>query len=188
MNLQKFIRFNLAALGNPPWETGISPPELLDFLAGHPPGRALDLGCGTGTNVITIARHGWDAIGIDFIPVSIIKARRKARSAGVDDKAQFHLDTVTRQKAVTGKFNLILDMGCYHNLTTKERNLYQKKIDQHLDVNGTYMLYGMSGKENSDHGIFPSDLQEFSTFLHLIKQEVGLDRSRASVWIWFSKF
>ena len=36
-------------LGDVPWDTGVSPPELLDFLDRHPPGRALDLGCGTGT-------------------------------------------------------------------------------------------------------------------------------------------
>lgn len=187
MNLQKFIRFNLAALGNPPWETGISPPELLEFLATHPCGKALDLGCGTGTNVITIAQYGWEATGVDFIPISIIKAKRKARMAGVADKTHFHLDTVTRLKAITGKFDLILDMGCYHNLTTKERYFYQQKINQHLNNSGTYLVYGMLGKDNSDHGIFPADLQKFSTFLNIQSQKEGMDRNRASIWVWFNR-
>lgn len=187
MNLRKFIRFNLAALGNPPWETGITPPEVREHLANYPPGRALDLGCGTGTNVINICKHGWDAVGVDFIPVSIIKAKRKAHLSGVADKARFHLDTVTRLKAISGKFDLILDMGCYHNLTPRERRLYQEKINLHLQNDGIFMLYGMLGGEDSDHGIFNSDLDAFSGFLVLHKRQDGVDRNRNSLWLWFTR-
>ncbi len=48
---------------NTRWDTGISPGELANFLDTHPPGRALDLGCGTGTNAIAIANHGWEMVG-----------------------------------------------------------------------------------------------------------------------------
>ena len=54
--MRKFIRrltFSLWYYFNPPWDSGISPPELLDFLEGRSSGHAIDLGCGTGTNVIT---------------------------------------------------------------------------------------------------------------------------------------
>jgi len=49
-----------------PWDTGISPPELLKYLAESSPGHALDLGCGTGTNAITITKHGWQVVGVDL--------------------------------------------------------------------------------------------------------------------------
>lgn len=44
----------LYRLTRPPWDTGITPPEVVaTFAEGDlPPGPALDLGCGTGTNVI----------------------------------------------------------------------------------------------------------------------------------------
>jgi len=68
MNLLRRINFNLWYFRRPPWDRGISPPELFDFISKHPAGRAIDLGCGTATNVITLAQNGWQVTGIDFAP------------------------------------------------------------------------------------------------------------------------
>lgn len=48
------------------------------------PGRALDLGCGEGADVIWLAQHGWDAIGIDISPTAITRATAAAEAAGID--------------------------------------------------------------------------------------------------------
>ena len=69
--------------GTAPWDTGVTPPEVVELIEGdHPPtGRALDLGCGTGTNVAYLAAHGFEVVGIDFSRPAIERAR--ARLAGV---------------------------------------------------------------------------------------------------------
>ena len=49
-------------LGLKPWDSGISPPELVEWVEGPTamaPGRALDIGCGTGTNCAYMLDHGW---------------------------------------------------------------------------------------------------------------------------------
>jgi SAM-dependent methyltransferase len=75
--IRRWIRFNLLYLGCPPWDTGVSPPELNAFLSEKEPGRALDAGCGTGTNLLTMAQNGWEVIGVDIAWLSVLRARRE---------------------------------------------------------------------------------------------------------------
>ncbi|HET7089774.1 MAG TPA: methyltransferase domain-containing protein [Anaerolineae bacterium] len=51
----------------PDWDTGLTPPEVIaEVENGRSPGRALDLGCGTGTHTIYLAQHGFSVVGVDF--------------------------------------------------------------------------------------------------------------------------
>jgi ubiquinone/menaquinone biosynthesis C-methylase UbiE len=50
----------------------------------QPPGRILDLGCGTGRLAITLARHGYLPVAVDLSPEMLKIAGEKARAAGVD--------------------------------------------------------------------------------------------------------
>jgi SAM-dependent methyltransferase len=49
-----------------------------------PAGKALDLGCGDGTNTLMLARHGWSATGLDISEETLAKARTAAEEAGLD--------------------------------------------------------------------------------------------------------
>ena len=121
------------------WDTGISPPELIDFLERHPPGRALDLGCGTGTNTITMYRYGWDVVGIDISSLAIRKARQKAKSVGA--KIDFIQGDVAEFNGIEGTFDLILDIGCFHAIYSAAKVSYARNIREHLGANGTFLLY-----------------------------------------------
>lgn len=167
----------------PPWDTGITPPELMEFIEQHPAGRALDLGCGTGTNVITLAKHGWDVTGVDFLPKVIRKAEQKIEDEGV--KAEVQVDDVTQLKKVTGRFDLIYDIGCYHNLSQEGKRAYERNISRLLKPGATYLLYGFLSQPQKKFGIGQDDITRLSFSLNLVERQDGEDREKASTWLKF---
>ncbi len=59
-------------------------PVLVAEAAQLPPGTALDIACGDGTNAVWLAGRGWRVTGVDWSGVALAKARAKAEAAGVD--------------------------------------------------------------------------------------------------------
>ena len=175
-------------LNNPPWDTGITPPEVYDFLEGNPPRRALDLGCGTGTNVITIAEHGWQVTGVDYIPRAIRIAKRKIRQAGLADKADFFVGDVLNPKTVVGKYELVLDIGCFHSFSGIEIERYREFVTRSLVPGGWLLLYvHLNKSQGSGHGILESDLAQLESSLSLVNRQDGEESSRPSAWLKYQK-
>jgi len=184
--LQKFI-FNIWYLGDPPWDTGISPPELIHYIETHPPGKALDMGCGTGTNAITLAKSGWDVIGIDFSPIAIYQGRRKAKRAGV--KINFRIGDVSQPTGISDKFDLVLDIGCYHSLSDHKKQGYRDKIEAFLKDKGTLLMYVFFKEPGeSGTGLLESEINLFSPALKLMQRVDGYERGRRqSAWLWLTR-
>ena len=128
-------------LGQTPWDTGVSPPELMAFLDAHPPGRSLDLGCGTGTNAMTMAGRGWEVTAIDFSLQAIRCARRRFKHAGMT--ATLALGDVAAMSAAQGVYQLALDIGCLHGLAAERKSVYAANLKRHLAPGGTYLLYAL---------------------------------------------
>lgn len=188
MNLLRKLFFQFWYFRNPPWDTYQTPPEVLDFILKNPPGRALDLGCGTGTNVITLAQNGWQATGIDFIPKAIRAARRNAALAGVD--VDFWIDDVSILHKVQGPFDLILDIGCFQSLDKSGMAAYRRNIQHLLASGGVFMIYLFfrSDDKLSGSGASESDLEPFQDFLVLAQRQDGTERGfLPSAWLTYRK-
>jgi SAM-dependent methyltransferase len=129
--------------GHTPWDTGVTPPEVVDLVEGvHAlrPGRALDLGCGTGTNVAYLARHGWTAVGVDASRQAIDRATRA--TAGVTGASVVRGD-VTKLAAlpIDGTFDLVLDIGCFHSIERSRRADYAAGVAERTDTGATLFVF-----------------------------------------------
>ncbi|TDD00228.1 class I SAM-dependent methyltransferase [Nonomuraea deserti] len=140
--------------GRPPWDNGVPAPELVDTVEGPdalPPGRALDLGCGTGTNAVYLARHGWDVVGVDLIDRAIEQARAKADAAG--QRAELLCGDVTRldERAVGHGFSLFFDLSCYCGIPRHRRDAYAAGITRRAVPGARLLMFGY-GPEGFDDG------------------------------------
>jgi len=176
---------------NTPWDTNITPPELRALIEAEsfPPGQALDLGCGTGTNVIYLAQHGWTATGIDFVLAAIGMARRKAWQSSVRDQTRFLTGDVTQlaRLPIKGPFNLVLDIGCLHGLSSEGQAAYLQALPGLMAPGGIYLLYAFS-PHGDGFGIAAETLkQHLEPALELVNMETGDDEHavRQSVWYRF---
>jgi SAM-dependent methyltransferase len=83
----------------------------------RPLGRALDLGCGRGQYTPELARRGWEATGIDYVPAAIDAAKSK----GVHDVTYVVGDVTDLGSAGLGSFDFFLDIGCFQGLRSAQR-------------------------------------------------------------------
>jgi SAM-dependent methyltransferase len=91
------------------------------------PGRALDLGSGTGRNALYLAAHGWDAVGVEMSGYAVEVAKGKAATQGVP--ARFVQGDVTRLPELDiGVFDLFMDGGCYHTIPPGRRSAYAESV------------------------------------------------------------
>ena len=186
MGFIRWLSFNFWYFQNPPWDSGITPPELFDFIANHPAGRAIDIGCGTGTNVITLAQNGWQVTGIDFVPRAIRIAKRKTQNM----KANLQVNDATKLKGIDGPFDLALDMGCFHGIDKKSDYLTQ--LNRVLASGGYWLVYGFfksAVSQQSGSGLAPADLDLILSFgFRLVSRTDGVDkRERPSAWFLYQK-
>lgn len=139
--------------GDLPWDSGLASRELQRVLdeAGIAPCRALELGCGTGTNSIELARRGFDVTAVDCAPQALEIAQRKATEAGVT--VNWIEADVQNFGADTDPFDFVFDRGCYHCCRRVDFAGYQTTL-QNVTRPGSQMLClcGHVG-EASDHGI-----------------------------------
>lgn len=131
--------------GTPPWDNGTTPPELVEAVTGDAapaPGRALELGCGTGTNAVYLARHGWDVVGVDLIDDAVRQARAKADAAGVRVRLLSGDATRLDDLDVPGPFELFFDLSCYCGIPHHRRDAYAAGLTRRAVPGARLLTFG----------------------------------------------
>ena len=135
--------------GFKPWDSGVTPPELVAFVEGNPAGKSLDLGCGTGTNTVYLAQKGWEATGIDFVPRAIATARKRAAAAGVSPRLMVGDVTRLTELGIGSGYNLLFDLGCFHSIPDAGRDAYVKAASAVAAGGATLLMFGFIRMEKS---------------------------------------
>ncbi len=109
-----------------PWDRVGVRTDLVDLISSgvvHPEShpRSIDLGCGTGANVVYLAEQGFDSHGVDFSPVAVDKARRRAETAGVGVHLIVADLTAGTIPELQGPFDLVIDFGTLDDLRGDDR-------------------------------------------------------------------
>jgi SAM-dependent methyltransferase len=112
-------RFGIA-----PWEWRDIPQTWRPLLGGQnglEPGRALDVGCGSGRDAVYLTKQGWRVTGVDFAEDALTKARQRAAGEGV--QVEWIQGDVGRldQLGLEPGYNLLYDFGCIQGLPDPAR-------------------------------------------------------------------
>lgn len=191
--MNRFLYRVIYWLGMTHWDTGETPLEVQEaFNEGNiPPGAALDLGCGTGTNVIFMAKRGRQAIGLDFVPEAIYKARDKAREEGVTASTQFLVADVTRLTDMDLPWcGFALDMGCFHGLSSESQHRYAEGLAKRLVPLGLFMLCTMDPRKEAgiSFGLHPEAVKPvLEPWFDIMRTERGGNSSQSSTWFWMQR-
>lgn len=138
--------------GNLPWDTGRPSSQLQCVLSRHvvEPCRALELGCGTGTNCVWLAQQGFEVTGIDVAPLAVEQAEGRARAAGVN--VHFLVADVLHLPDLGGPFAFFFDRGCYHVVRRDAPQQYAPAVARQLASGGRGLILAGNAREPRDAG------------------------------------
>lgn len=130
-------------VGFSPWDTGEVPAELTALAEGQgalPPGRALDVGCGTGTQSVYLAGQGWEVTGIDAVDRPLRRARARASASGVSVRWIRGDVTKLQEAGLEPGISLFFDRGCFHGLNERQRAAYASGVTELAAPGATLLL------------------------------------------------
>ena len=171
-----------------PWGDPRIPPELVALADRVERGRTLELGCGLGRFSSYLARRGFDATAIDFSEVAIGKARKRASSMARPPR--FLVGDVTKLDALSGPYDLAVDVGCFHCLDADAHRLYAAEQARLLRPGASLLVWAMDDPPPSGVRAL-SPVIVASTFepagLALTRYEASRRRLARSHWYWLTR-
>lgn len=126
-----------------PWDVNRPDSHLIEIVKNTPltPCRALELGCGTGTNAIWLAREGFTVTAVDISETALDQARKKD---GADACTFVHADFLTDPLPGTD-FGFVFDLGFMHVfMNPDQRDVLASRVAQCLTDGGYWLDISIS--------------------------------------------
>jgi cyclopropane fatty-acyl-phospholipid synthase-like methyltransferase len=157
--------FEQAYQGQAPWDIGKPQPAVVRLAeAGQIRGSVLDVGCGTGENLLYLAAQGHEAWGLDFVPMAIERAKAKATQRGI--KARFIVGNALELNRLGRKFDTVIDCGLFHTFSDEERATFITGLADVLAAGGLLHIMCFSDEEPGTEGPRRITQQEIRDSFH----------------------
>ena len=127
-------------IGDLPWDTNEPDDNLVKLLETKTilPGKALEVGCGTGTNSIWLARRGFKVLGVDISEVAIDMAKQKKINKSLS--CEFAIKDFIQEDSLPGFYDFVFDRGCFHSFDDeRDQALFAMHVSQVLKTNGIWV-------------------------------------------------
>lgn len=100
--------------GDLPWDIGERDVNLEHVLKEYSirPCSVLELGSGTGSDAVWLAKQGFRVTALDVSSTAVDMARGKASDAGVN--IDFVVADIFKDRIPEGPFDFVVDRGCFH--------------------------------------------------------------------------
>jgi methyl halide transferase len=135
----------------PAWDIGRPSDELQKVVNGATVGkcRAVDLCCGSGTDAIFLASHGFEVTAVDVAPTALAQARQKADQAGVT--VRWVLADVLNPPNLE-PFDFLYDRGCYHVVRDQSLLAYLETVRRISHPGSQFLLLSARREEQAAPG------------------------------------
>lgn len=140
--------------GKTGWDLGKPDENLMRVVSRTPiaPAKTLEIGCGTGTNAVWLAKQGFKVTGLDIADLAIEKARERA----TDENAacEFLLGDFMVDPIPASPFGLVVDIACFHAFgEVEERVSFAGRVASHLEPGGFWLsIIGNADDPPRDEG------------------------------------
>jgi SAM-dependent methyltransferase len=136
-----------------PWDIGRPDHNLERLVASGriAPGKIIDIGCGTGSDAVWLAGHGFTVTGVELVGQALAGARARAEAAGRE--CEF-VEAAFPPPAplASAPFDLAYDRGCFHSQGSDEaRSRFAAAVAQHLSGRGEWISL-VASRDDPDPG------------------------------------
>ena len=184
---------NYASGEPPPWDTGTPDPMLVQMIESRAiaPCRTLEVGCGTGTNAIYLAQHGFEVVGVDISPLAVEKARAKANG-----RCRFETLDFLTETPPGGPFTIGFDRGVFHVFDEDdERATFAENVAAALATDSVWLsLIGSTEGPPREQGPPRRSAREIMNaiepsleILELRSREFGVCGEQVKAWLCLSR-